>query len=188
MLLDVGSLKIADLKKIKNKSRSRLFGHYTTRLLSLQRYLEGVEEGEILTLPDEFKVDITNEWTLFMQTEDIDSNIVKFLDCTYFYKDESDRDIIHFIQQQELPDDKKIIIMSATIPIEIYKELYGERVNVVDITDVTHRGTITQHTKYSYSRNSLTQRLDTVNTKLSERPTITFKSFNDKIESAAPDI
>lgn len=123
-----------------------------------------------------------------MQTEEMDSNIVKFLDCTYFYKDESDRDIIHFIQQQELPDDKKIIIMSATIPIEIYKELYGERVNVVDITDVTHRGTITQHTKYSYSRNSLAQRLDTVNTKLSERPTITFKSFNDKIENAAPDI
>tara|TARA_R110001599_G_scaffold150929_4_gene335443 strand:+ start:68432 stop:68896 length:465 start_codon:yes stop_codon:yes gene_type:complete len=61
ILLDVGTLKIADLKKIKKKSKSRLFGHYTTKLLSLQRYLEDVEEGEILMLPDEFNIDITNE-------------------------------------------------------------------------------------------------------------------------------
>ncbi|MEP2445784.1 MAG: hypothetical protein ABJI69_01040 [Balneola sp.] len=123
-----------------------------------------------------------------MQTEGIDSNVVKFLDCTYFYKDESNRDLIHFIQQEELPNDKKIIIMSATIPVEIYQKLYGERVNVIDITDVSHRGTITQHTKYSYSRNSLVQRLDTINSRLSERPTITFKSFNDQIKNATPDI
>ncbi len=61
LLLDVDTLKIADLKKIKKKSRSILFGHYRTSLIGLQRYLEGVEEGEILTLPDEHKVDIANE-------------------------------------------------------------------------------------------------------------------------------
>lgn len=123
-----------------------------------------------------------------MQTEGIDSNIIKFLNSTYFYKDEADRDIIHFIHKEKLPDDKKIIIMSATIPVEIYKELYGERVNVIDITDVTHRGSITQHTKYSYSRNSLAQRIDEVNATLSNRPTITFKSFNNQIHNASPDM
>ncbi len=61
LLLQVDSLKISDLKKIKKKSKSRLFGHYTTRLLSLERYLESIEEGEILTLSEEFKVDISNE-------------------------------------------------------------------------------------------------------------------------------
>lgn len=188
LLLNVDTLKIADLKKIKKKSKSRLFGNYSTQLITLQRYLESVDEGEILTLPEEFKVDITNEWLLIMQTEGIDSNIIKFLDCTYFYKDESDRDRIHFINQQELPKDKKIIILSATIPVEIYKKLYGERVNVIDITDVTHRGTITQHTRYSYSRNSLKSRLDEANAKLSKRPTITFKSFNDSIQDATPDM
>lgn len=188
LLLDVDTLKIADLKKIKKKSRSRLFGHYRTSLIGLQRYLESVEEGEILTLPDEHKVDIANEWQHILQTEGITSNIIKFLGCTYFYKDESDRDLIHFIHKEKLPDDKKIIIMSATIPIEIYKELYGERVNVIDITDVTHRGSITQHTKYSYSRNSLAQRLDQANTKLNNRPTITFKSFNEQVDNATPDI
>jgi len=61
LLLNVDTLKIADLKKIKKDGVSGLFGNNRTRLITLQRYLEGVEEGEILTLPDEFKVDITNE-------------------------------------------------------------------------------------------------------------------------------
>lgn len=61
LLLNVDTLKIADLKKIKKKSKSRLFGNYSTQLITLQRYLESVDEGEILTLPDEFRVDITNE-------------------------------------------------------------------------------------------------------------------------------
>tara|TARA_R100000908_G_scaffold65235_1_gene53026 strand:+ start:15463 stop:16191 length:729 start_codon:yes stop_codon:yes gene_type:complete len=189
LLLDVDTLKIADLKKIKkNKHRALLFGDDRPRFINLQRYLESVDEGEILTLPDEFKVDITNEWLLFMQTEGIDSNIMKFLASDYFYKDESDRDLIHFINQESLPQDKKIIIMSATIPVKIYKELYGERVQVIDITDVAHKGTITQHTRYSYSRNSLAKHLDNVNEKLEKRPTITFKSFNEQIDNASPDM
>lgn len=188
LLLDVNTLKIADLKKIKKNSTSRLFGRYTTRLITLQRYLEGIEEGEIITLPDEFKIDISSEWLLVMQTEGIDSNIIKFLDCTYFYKDETDRDLIHFINQEPLPEDKKVIIMSATIPVEIYKELYGERVQVIDISDVAHKGTITQHTKYSYSRNSLANHLEQANAKLPMRPTITFKSFNDQVNHSAPDM
>lgn len=188
LLLNVETLKIADLKKIKKSGVSSLFGDNSTRLITLQRYLENVEEGEILTLPDEFKVDITNEWLLIMQTEGISSNIIKFLACKYFYKDESGRDRIHFINQEKFPEDKKIIIMSATIPVEIYKELYGERVKVIDISDVEHKGTIIQHTKYSYSRSSLEEHLEEANSKLSNRPTITFKSFNDKVESATPDM
>ncbi len=188
LILDVDTLKIADLKRIKKKSRSRLFGRYTTQLIELQRFLELVEEGEILTLPEEFNIDISNEWMLFMQTEGIETNIMKFLNCAYFYKDENDRDLIHFIRKEELPTDKKIIIMSATIPVEIYKELYGERVRVIDISDVTHTGTITQHVRYSYSRNSLAQRLDQIKEKLPDRPTITFKSFHEQIEGASSDM
>jgi hypothetical protein len=80
------------------------------------------------------------------------------------------------------------MILSATIAVDIYKQLYGERVRVIDITDVAHKGTITQHTRYSYSRNSLEQRYQQANAKLADRPTITFKSFNERIENAAPDM
>ena len=189
LLLDVNTLRIADLKKIKkNKARAVLFGDETPRFIELQRYLEGVEEGEILTLPDKYKMDISNDWRLIAESEGIDSNIMKFLDCEYFYKDESDRDRVHFINRENLPDDKKIIIMSATIPIDIYEELYGQRVRVIDISDVEHKGTITQHIKYSYSRNSLKKRLDEANAKLADRPTITFKSLNQQIDNAAESV
>lgn len=123
-----------------------------------------------------------------MQAEGIESNIIKFLDCTYLYKDETDRDQIHFINHQDLPTDKKIIIMSATVPVEIYQKLYGQRVQVIDITGVSHKGQITQHTRYSYSRNSLAKHLVEANGKLAPRPTITFKSFNDQVDNAAPDM
>lgn len=188
LLLDVDTLKIADLKKIRKSAFCKLFNSDKTRLITLQRYLEDVDEGDIQRLPDEFRVDIAHEWHQIMQTEGMDSNIMKFLDCQYFYKDESDRDRIHFITRQELPTDKKIIIMSATVPAEIFLQLYGQRVEVIDITDVEHKGTITQHTKYSYSRSSLKEHLDEAIEKLPNRPTITFKGFNSQIETATPDI
>lgn len=186
LLLDVSTLKIADLKKLKNRPQVGLKGSNPNPLLPMQRYLEAAESGEILSLPNEFRIDISSEWHLIMNTQGIDSNIMKFLDSAYFYKDENDRDLIHFVNNEKLPEDKKIIIMSATIPVEIYKELYGERVRVIDITDVAHKGTITQHTRYSYSRNSLSKHLDQANAKLADRPTITFKSFNDQITNASP--
>jgi len=188
LLLDVDTLKIADLKKIKKNAFCHLFNRDQTRLITLQRYLEGVNEGDIQRLPDEFRIDISNEWHLIMQTDGIDSNIMKFLDCQYFYKDPSDRDRIHFVTRQDLPADKKIIIMSATVPAKIFQQLYGERVEEIDITDVEHKGSITQHTKYSYSRSSLTDHLEEAIAKLPDRPTITFKGFNSQIETATPDI
>jgi hypothetical protein len=188
LLLDVDTLKVADLKKIKKGGFAELFGYDRAPLRSLQRYLEGVAEGEILRLPDEYRIDITSEWPLIMQAEGLDSNILNFLSSRYFYKDENDRDRIHFITQNELPTDRKIIIMSATIPVEIYRQLYGQRVRVIDLQDVEHRGTITQHTKYSYSRDSLDKHLEQAMARLPQRPTITFKGFNDRIEHAAPDM
>lgn len=188
LLLEVGTLKIADLKKIKKASRSPLFGNYQTGLMPLQRYLEKVEDSEILTLPDAHHIDPNQEYPHVLSSEGIDSNLLQFLSCDFFYKDPADRDLIHYVKRQDLPTDKKIIILSATVPVEIYQQLYGQRVKVIDISDVTHEGTITQHTKISYSRNSLAKRLEEVNTALPDRPTITFKNFNNTIKNATPDM
>ena len=188
LLIDVKTLKIADLKKIGNQSISSMFGDKSTTLLTLQRYLEGVPAGQVYTLPSTYRVDISSEAYTVMHTDGVDSNIVKFLESNYFYKDENNRDLIHFVKAEDLPAEKKVIIMSATVPVEIYKKLYGDRVQVIDITEVTHTGKITQHTKYSYSRNSLARHTDELNQKLPAYPTITFKSFNKLVQGAAPDM
>ncbi len=188
LLNDVDTLRIADLKKIGNQSISSMFANTSTTLLTLQRYLEGVPAGQVYTLPETYRTDISSEAYTVMHTEGVDSNIVKFLGSNYFYKDENNRDLIHFVKAEDLPADKKIIIMSATVPADIYKKLYGDRVQIIDITEVSHAGRITQHTKYSYSRNSLAKHTDELNQKLSPYPTITFKSFNKQIKGAAPDM
>jgi spore coat protein CotH len=53
----------------------------------------------------------------------IQSNVFDFLNSSFYLKDKKDPDLIHFVIKRDLPIDKKIIIMSATIPIEIYEKL-----------------------------------------------------------------
>ncbi|WP_445666762.1 hypothetical protein [Fodinibius sp. AD559] len=182
-LLQVDTLRIADLKKIEKNAN--MFGNKELSILDLQRYLEDVEEDRILEFPNRFEVDIDSHLVGMLYARDIESNIMEYLQCDYFYKDPNDRDKIHFINTSSFPEDKKIIIMSATIPTFIYKKLFGQRVVEVNISDVTQQGRVTQYTDYSYSRNSLSKRIEEANEKTKGRPTITFKSFNDNIKSAS---
>lgn len=183
ILLNVDTLKISDLKKIEKHANP--FGFRETSIFNLQRYLEDAPEDEIRRLPDKFEVDIERQSTSLMEVEGLESNIVEFLDCAYFYKDPRDRDLIHFINRNELPKDKKIIILSATIPIWIYRKLYGERLEVIDLSNIRLKGKVVQHAKYSFSRNSLNRHLEEANKQTASKPTITFKSFGDSIGTAS---
>ena len=106
----------------------------------------------------------------------IDSNLFEFFKSSYFMKDAVDGNLIHYVVKKELPKDKKIIILSATIPIFIYQKLYGDRIEVVDITDVKQLGSVIQYTKKSCSRNSLYRYHESISQEVGEQPVITFKS------------
>lgn len=62
--------------------------------------------------------------------------------------------------------------MSATIPIEIYKKLYGDRIEVVDIRDVKQMGSVIQYTKRSCSRNSLNRYSSIVSKEIGENQSL----------------
>lgn len=110
---------------------------------------------EIHVFSSRFEEGLSEHTINSMALRDIDSNIIKFLNCQYFYKDPADRDKIYFITKNPILENKKILIMSTTIPVDIYQKMYGECVEVIDISDVANKGSIRQHTNYSYSRNSL---------------------------------
>lgn len=113
------------------------------------------------------------------------SNIFEFFDSSFFMRDgasDEDKnpqklDIIHYIKRKELPKDKVVIIMSATIPIPIYKILFGERVVVYNIKDVQQQGKVIQYTQKSCSRMGLKRYGKQISEEVGDQPVITFKSM-----------
>lgn len=79
--------------------------------------------------------------------------------------------------------------MSATIPTYIYEKLYGDRVKVIDITNVEMVGKVIQNTKRSCSRSSMYAGTESILSILNTHlPTITFKEFISKIPRANKDM
>ena len=105
-----------------------------------------------------------------------DGSILRFLECDYWLRDSYDAGKIWFVSRRELPENKKVIILSATVDEAMYRALYGERVVFHDISAVQSLGHIEQNTKYSLSRESLKTEstLEWAVREAGDLPTITF--------------
>lgn len=135
----------------------------------------------------EFNVDI-NELIDNISFASIQSNIFEFFDSKYFIRDGHKPHIIHYVKMNPLPKDKKIIILSATLPIFIYEKLYGDQLEIIDIRDVEHVGTIKQYTKRSCSRNALKYYVDEISHDVGEKPVLTFKAYSNKFKNPISDM
>lgn len=83
------------------------------------------------------------------------SKLIKLLNSDLIFKNDKDKSKINFCIRKNLLPNKKIFIMSATAPIPIYKALFGERVIVIDITNIKPMGVIEQWTKRSFSSSGM---------------------------------
>ncbi len=63
--------------------------------------------------------------------------------------------VIHYINYRPLLEDKKYIILSATVDAWIYEKLYGDRVELIDLSDVEMKGEIIQFSDKSFSRTAM---------------------------------
>lgn len=175
-LIDIKKMYISDVFKLSLISKEMKD--------PLTRIFESLSESnplEIKKTPT-FIIDIDALVDAVSQTS-IQSNVFDFLNSSFFLKDGKDPDLIHFVVRKDLPKDKKIIIMSATIPIEIYKNLYPNRIEVIDIADVKQMGSVIQYTKRSCSRNSLNRYSSLISEQVGEKPVITFKSFDSHFKN-----
>lgn len=175
-LIDIKEMNISDLFKLSLTDK-----RVNEPLTNIIQYLKETIPLEIRKTPS-FLVDI-DDLVDVVANNTIDSNLFDFLDSSYFLRDCSNVDIIHYVIKRDLPPDKKVIIMSATIPIEIYKKLYGDRIEVIDIRDVKQMGSVIQYTKRSCSRNSLNRYSSIVSKEIGGKPVITFKSFANQFDN-----
>jgi hypothetical protein len=117
-----------------------------------------------------------------------ESNLLNFFFCDYFVVDYHNEGTIHYIKKHNLPENKKVIILSATANEEICRYLFGDRLRFYDLSNVETIGLIKQDTTYSFSRQSLKQHQEYVSNIVGDKPTITFKNQKDNFDNPVKEI
>lgn len=176
-LLDIKEMNITDLYELYLRSGKK-------ELRAICDYLQSSTEFVIKSTPT-FSVDL-DELIDSVSSSAMATNVFEFFNSSFFIK--TDVKTVHYIVKRDLPRNKKILIMSATIPIYIYRKLFGDRVEVIDIRDVEQIGTITQYTKWSCSRNGLTRYVKTISNEVGQLPVITFNSFGHHFKNPVNDM
>ena len=176
-IIDIKQIYISDLNKMNVQSYN-IFG---SELDSVINYLT-IAPPIVFNSTPTFSIDLDN---LIDQVSNLnlESNIFEFFSSSYFVKDNYNKDIINYVIKRELPKDKKIIIMSATLPIYIYEQLYGDRLEIIDIRDVKQKGKVIQYTKRSCSRQGLKRYGNQIIETVGNKPVITFKTYSDKFQN-----
>lgn len=124
---------------------------YESFVKSIETFLRNLNENCVMKMPrykkplgfDKFCASIGK------------GKLIKLLSAELLFKDDSDKTKVNFCIKKDFLPEKKIFIMSATIPIPIYQKLFGDRVIVVDITNIKPMGTIEQWTKRSFSASGM---------------------------------
>lgn len=107
---------------------------------------------------------------VIIKDTNITTNIIGFFKSSYYMriKNKSGRDNIVYIQKRNLPANKKIIILSATINEKIAKKLFGNNIFFHDIGEVEQVGKIYQIPNKSFSKYTIYENYDKMN-KLAKR-------------------
>lgn len=178
---------MSSLLEIKQMNISDLYAlSMMVNVPELKYFVEDLEKStpfRIMERPS-YSVNINKIIEVISEVQS-DSNIVDFFNCCYYMRDGATMDdnnsrrknIIHYVVKRDLPTDKKVIIMSATASIPIYKKMFGDRLVVKKIGDIKQQGQIKQHTQRSCSRCGLNRYGKRISDEVGDKPVITFKSM-----------
>jgi hypothetical protein len=170
-LINIKSLKISDLFQI-NISLENKELDYVIKSLQQTPVME-IRPTPVFNLDLEELIFEISQITM----KNTESDVIDFFCCSFYTRDTRNPDLVHYVIKRELPINKKVIILTATAPLSIYKCLFGDRIEIIDMIDVQQTGKIIQYTKKSFSRNSLKNQINKVSEEIGDIPVITFKSF-----------
>ncbi|OYQ62309.1 hypothetical protein B9G53_22835 [Pseudanabaena sp. SR411] len=191
VLLPIEFIDLADLLRLESKINN------TNDKVKVTALINDIREGKVNTprIMDLIFEDLESIRDEVLNNPAYNSPILHFFNASYFQADNAksgDITKIRFISNytDRLPQDKKIIIMSATADEASYKCLFGDRIKFYDISNVDTIGFISQDTTYSLSHSSLNERLNYMTERLKEngQQTITFKSYGEYFMSKGVDI
>lgn len=150
------------------------------KLKQLVDEIEQNSDGFTHQLISKFTGQVLKEASCDIFYKNFISNIYDLLTAkAYFVK----QDTIIYMCKRELPINKTIIIMSATVDEELYKKLYGDRVVFHDIGYVLPKGNIIQDCSKSNSRFSIsdgTSNIELVKKFVKDGNLITYMSHEEE--------
>lgn len=181
-LIQINQIKISDLfvaELTLQKNRQDL-----TNIIHI---LKNANSGEIIASPT-ILIELDELVEKLSENARCESNVFGFFASSFFVKDTLDPNLIHYVSKKELPKDKNIIILSATINTNIYEQLFGNRIEVFDIGEVEQKGKVIQYTNRSCSRNGLSKYINQISSTVGNKKVITFKSFINHFSNASKEM
>ena len=186
-LLCQGSCTMADLYAMA-AAASR--GHNNGVIKALIDYVDASDEGRVWPMRVRV-IERTSIERMVADTNNIQSNVLDFLNCGFFIKKAYQGEIvISYIVRQELPRGKNIVIMSGTTDRRFCELLYGNQLKeFIDLGEVEQKGNIVQYPQYSFSRHSMRTNPNRIPlakgivSKSSAQHTITYASFEQEFNT-----
>jgi hypothetical protein len=177
-IIQTGKVSVKELKSVLFS----LTGH--VGINKLMQDIENTQPGECIQI-NLGHISIREILTQINSNE-VTGNIIAFINASKIIKDKSNPGILHYFNLNHLPDDKKVIIMSASPMSIIYERLYGNRVEIIDLGNVESIGSITQYTSKSYSRQSVKKSdLKEIENLIAGKQLITFKATKEQLDPSS---
>lgn len=183
-ILSLKSITIGDLIELEGVCDNK------QELSQIINHLRNLLTPNVITETPLFAIDIDDLAKSIVRTT-IDSNLIDFLNSDYIVKDGNNSNVIHYISKNDLPKNKKIMILSATASEYLYRQMYGDDLTVIDMLDVEQVGQVIQYTSYSFSRQSLNKQSAKMKELLEpskDLPTITFMQHKNKFNNAVDEM
>ncbi len=183
-ILSNGMTTLTELRQLRNKMVDATVKDKLTHLIhQIEKTDPNCHTPVDLSVFEDFEA-IKDE--VVENCDNYSTNVLQFFKSSCYLLDK-DNNTIHFGNRHNLPTDKKIIILSATVDESIYRQLFGERLRFYDFSDVQPTGVILQDTRYSFSSVSLTGHLkdtDDISELLPTKslPTITLAKHKEELK------
>jgi len=153
-LLSIGSITVNDLVRLRGRIADAADQEALTAYIN--SIVDGLKGCPLPTGRIGFRSFRAIEDEILSNSYRYQGNVLAFFNSDWYVADAHDTSTIYFIKNNSLPENKKVIIMSATADEAIYTRLLGDRLKFYDISNVQMVGVIEQDNTYSFSRSSLT--------------------------------
>jgi hypothetical protein len=169
---------------------STIFEHHKTSITELEvikthlmlRGCDTVELEKVLMTNDTemhstpIFIDFVNIIKEIIRANAFNTNVLKFFYSSRFMLDGG---YIHYEinNLNKLPVDKKLIFLDATASVTFFKKIFGDRLVVIDVSNIKFQGSLVQNTSKSCSKKGLDSYHEKVSGKVGNLPVITHVNY-----------